>query len=238
MNLATLEVHKRPIIAFFSTGDELVPPGTEPGPNQIVSANNDGLAAIILEAGGIPLDLGIVPDDLDAIREAAESAREADMLITLGGASVGEHDLIREALTPLGLDIDFWKIAMRPGKPLMYGKLGDLPMLGLPGNPVSALVCAALFLRPAIARLQGGDSALHTTIARLGAALPSNGPREDYLRAGFDHVTDELPVATPAETQDSSMLSVLSHAGCLVIRPPHAPAAKAGEIVRVLPLRA
>ncbi|MEP0707285.1 MAG: gephyrin-like molybdotransferase Glp [Parvibaculum sp.] len=238
MNLSTLSVHKRPVIAFFSTGDELVAPGTEPGPNQIVSANNDGLAALILEAGGIPLDLGIVPDDLEAIRKAADSAREADMLVTLGGASVGEHDLVREALAPLGLDVDFWKIAMRPGKPLMYGWLGKLPLLGLPGNPVSALVCAALFLKPAISRLQGGDSALRTTLARLGTALPANGPREDYMRAGFDHIPDELPVATPAEIQDSSMLSVLSRAGCLVIRPPHAPPAKAGEIVTVLPLRA
>ncbi|MEQ8951032.1 gephyrin-like molybdotransferase Glp [Parvibaculum sp.] len=238
MNLSTLSVHKRPVIAFFSTGDELVAPGTEPGPNQIVSANNDGLAALILEAGGIPLDLGIVPDDLEAIRKAADSAREADMLVTLGGASVGEHDLVREALAPLGLDVDFWKIAMRPGKPLMYGWLGKLPLLGLPGNPVSALVCAALFLKPAISRLQGGDSALHTTLARLGTALPANGPREDYMRAGFDHISDELPVATPAEIQDSSMLSVLSRAGCLVIRPPHASPAKAGEIVTVLPLRA
>ena len=237
MNLTTLSVHKRPVIAFFSTGDELVPPGTEPGPNQIVSANNDGLGALILEAGGVPLDLGIVPDTLEAIRSAAESARDADMLVTLGGASVGEHDLIREALTPLGLDIDFWKIAMRPGKPLMYGKLGDLPMLGLPGNPVSALVCATLFLKPAIARIQGADSALRTTLARLGMALPANGSREDYMRAGFDHVPNELPVATPSEIQDSSMLSVLSHAGCLVIRPPHAAAAKAGDIVTVLPLR-
>ncbi|MEQ9152241.1 MAG: molybdopterin molybdotransferase MoeA [Parvibaculaceae bacterium] len=238
MNLSTLSVHKRPVIAFFSTGDELVAPGTEPGPNQIVSANNDGLAALILEAGGVPLDLGIVPDDLEAIRKAADSAREADMLVTLGGASVGEHDLVREALAPLGLDVDFWKIAMRPGKPLMYGWLGKLPLLGLPGNPVSALVCAALFLKPAISRLQGGDSALHTTLARLGTALPANGPREDYMRAGFDYISDELPVATPAEIQDSSMLSVLSRAGCLVIRPPHASPAKAGEIVTVLPLRA
>lgn len=237
MNLPTLSVHKRPVIAFFSTGDELVAPGTEPGPNQIVSANNDGLAALIFEAGGAPLDLGIVPDDLGAIREAAERAREADMLVTLGGASVGEHDLIQEALTPLGLDIDFWKIAMRPGKPLMYGWLGKLPLLGLPGNPVSALVCAALFLKPAISRLQGADSALRTTLARLGTALPANGPREDYMRAGFDHVPNEFPIATPGEIQDSSMLSVLSHAGCLVIRPPHAPPAKAGEIVTVLPLR-
>src|SRR5690606_15495374 len=152
MNQPLLSVHKRPVIAFFSTGDELVPPGAEPGPSQIISANNDGLAALILEAGGEPLDLGIVPDRIEAIRRAADRARSADMLVTLGGASVGEHDLVREALAPSGLDIDFWKIAMRPGKPLMYGRFGDLPLLGLPGNPVSALVCATLFLKPAIAR--------------------------------------------------------------------------------------
>lgn len=237
MNLPLLSVHRRPVIAFFSTGDELVRPGSEPGPNQIISSNNDGLAALIVEAGGIPLDLGIAPDDVGSIRETADRAKGADMLVTLGGASVGDHDLVQEALTPLGLDIDFWKIAMRPGKPLMFGKLGDLPMLGLPGNPVSALVCATLFLRPAIARMQGGDSALHTTLARLGRDLPSNGPREDYIRAGLDHVPGELHVATPFEIQDSSMLSVLSDASCLIVRPPHAEPLKAGGIVTVLPLR-
>lgn len=237
MNLAALNVHKRPVIAFFSTGNELVPPGTEPGPNQIVSANNDGLAAIILEAGGTPMDLGIVADDESKIRAAAEQASKADMLVTLGGASVGDHDLVQSALAPLGLDIDFWKIAMRPGKPLMYGRLGGTPMLGLPGNPVSALVCAELFLKPAIARLQGGETTLRTALARLGSALPANGAREDYMRASLDHIQGELPVATPAEIQDSSMLSVLARAGCLIIRAPHAPEAKAGEIVTVLPLR-
>lgn len=237
MNLATLNVYKRPLIAFFSTGNELVPPGAEPGPNQIVSANNDGLAALILEAGGIPLDLGIVADSESAIRAAAERAREADMLVTLGGASVGDHDLVQSALMALGLDIDFWKIAMRPGKPLMYGRLGEMPMLGLPGNPVSALVCATLFLKPAIARLQGGDTALRTTLARLSSALPANDRREDYVRAGLDHIQGELPIATPAAIQDSSMLSALSRAGCLIIRPPEAPEAKAGEIVTILPLR-
>ena len=237
MNLPTLNVHKRPVIAFFSTGDELVPPGTEPGANQIISANNDGLAALIIEAGGIPLDLGIAPDQVGAIRDAAERAGAADMLITLGGASVGDHDLVQEALSPLGLDIDFWKIAMRPGKPLMYGSLDGKPMLGLPGNPVSALVCATLFLKPAIQRMQGGDSALHTSIARLGRDMPANNSREDYVRAGLDHVHDELPVATPFEVQDSSMLSTLADAGCLIVRAPGAEAAKAGTIVSVLPLR-
>lgn len=238
MNLARLNVRKRPVIAFFSTGDELVPPGTDPGPNRIVSANNDGLAAVILEACGLPLDLGIAADSESAIRAAAEGARDADMLVTLGGASVGDHDLVQSALVPLGLDIDFWKIAMRPGKPLMYGRLGEMPFLGLPGNPVSALVCAMLFLQPAIARLQGGDTVLRTTLARLGAALPANDRREDYVRAGLDHIPGNLPVATPAKVQDSSMLSVLARAGCLIIRPPEAPEAKAGEIVTILPLRA
>lgn len=237
MNLPTLRVHKRPVIAFFSTGDELVPPGTEPGPNQIVSSNNDGLGALIEEAGGIPLDLGIARDAEDDIRAAAARAAGADMLVTLGGASVGEHDLVQRALAPAGLDIDFWKIAMRPGKPLMFGKFGTMPMFGLPGNPVSAFVCATLFLRPAIARMQGGDSTLHTMLARLGKSLPANGPREDYIRAALDHVPSELAVATPFERQDSSMLSVLSRAGCLVIRPAGAPATQAGETVTVLPLR-
>ncbi|MEQ8268209.1 MAG: molybdopterin molybdotransferase MoeA [Parvibaculum sp.] len=237
MNLPILEVHKRPVIAFFSTGNELVRPGDEPGPNQIISSNNDGLAALIAEAGGIPLDLGIARDTLEDIRAAAGRASEADMLVTLGGASVGDHDLVQEALAPLGLDIDFWKVAMRPGKPLIFGKLGEQPMLGLPGNPVSALVCATLFLRPAIMRMQGGDSTLHTTLARSGRDLPANGSREDYIRGGLDHVPGELPVATPFEIQDSSMLSVLSHASCLIIRPPHAAALQAGGFVTVLPLR-
>ncbi|MEX0839479.1 MAG: gephyrin-like molybdotransferase Glp [Parvibaculum sp.] len=238
MNLPVLAVHRRPVIAFFSTGDELVAPGTEPGPNQIVSSNNDGLGALIAEAGGVPLDLGIASDNEGEIRAAAARAGDADMLVTLGGASVGEHDLIQRALAPAGLDIDFWKVAMRPGKPLMFGKLGALPMLGLPGNPVSAFVCATIFLRPAIARLQGGDSALHTTQARLGSALPANRAREDYVRAALDHIVDELPIATPYEPQDSSMLSILSRAGCLVIRPVGARTAQAGETVTVLPLRA
>ncbi|MBX3447057.1 MAG: molybdopterin molybdotransferase MoeA [Parvibaculaceae bacterium] len=237
MNLATLNVHKRPVIAIFSTGNELVPPGTEPGPNQIVSSNNAGISALVQDAGGVPLDLGIVPDDEAAIRDAAKRAGRADMLVTLGGASVGEHDLVQSALGPLGLDVDFWKVAMRPGKPLIYGRLDEIPLLGLPGNPVSALVCATLFLRPAIQRLQGGETAIPTTLARLGSALPANGGREDYVRATLDHIHGELPLATPASIQDSSMLSVLARAGCLIIRESRAPEAKVGEIVTVLPLR-
>lgn len=239
MNVPAVSVHRAPRIAFFSTGDELVRPGEPVGPGQIVSANNDGLAALIAEAGGVPLDLGIVPDRRDAIRIAAHRAAEADMLVTLGGASVGEHDLVQAALAEDGLSIDFWRIAMRPGKPLMFGRYRDIPMLGLPGNPVSALVCALIFLVPAITKLAGGgDTSPRTALARLGAGLAENDQREDYLRARLEPRPDELPLAIPFETQDSSMLSVLSAADCLVIRPPHAPAAEAGEIVRVMPLRA
>ncbi|KAB7739318.1 molybdopterin molybdenumtransferase MoeA [Parvibaculum sedimenti] len=238
MNVSSLSLHRRPRIAFFSTGDELVRPGAPLGPNQIVSSNNDGLAALIAEAGGVPLDLGIAPDRREAIRATARKAIGADMLVTLGGASVGDHDLVQAALAEDGLDIDFWRIAMRPGKPLMFGRYRDIPMLGLPGNPVSAQVCALLFLVPALTKLAGGEAnAPRTVPARLGTPLAENDQREDYLRAGIDHVPGELPVATPFPKQDSSMLSLLSAADCLIVRPPHAPAAEAGEMVSVIPLR-
>lgn len=238
MNIPMVLVHRRPRIAYFSTGDELVRPGETLKADQIVSANNDGLAAVIEEAGGVPLDLGIAPDRQGEIRALARKAKGADMLVTLGGASVGDHDLVQAALAEDGLEIDFWRIAMRPGKPLMFGRYGDIPMLGLPGNPVSALVCALLFLGPAIAKLQGRpDSGPRMSLARLGTALGQNDRREDYLRARLDHMPGELPLATPFETQDSSMLSLFSAADCLVVRPPHAPATGPGEIVPILDLR-
>lgn len=238
MNQPSLFLHRRPRIAFFSTGDELVRPGMPIGPNQIVSSNNDGLAALIVEAGGIPLDLGIAPDRREAIRSTARKAIGADMLVTLGGASVGDHDLVQAALAEDGLDINFWRIAMRPGKPLMFGRYRDIPMLGLPGNPVSAQVCALLFLVPALIKLQGGEATAPRTMpARLGAPLAENDQREDYLRAKLDHVPGELPVATPFPKQDSSMLSLLSAADCLIVRPPRAPAAEAGEMVSIILLR-
>jgi molybdopterin molybdotransferase len=237
MNMPNVIVHRRPKIAFFSTGDELVLPGTTPGPNQIVSSNNDGLAALIEEAGGIPFDLGVVADEVIAIQSAGRHAQDSDMLVTLGGASVGDHDLVQKALGADGLKVDFWRIAMRPGKPVMFGTYRELPMLGLPGNPVSALVCAHLFLVPAIAAMQGTQAPQRLRQARLGCALPQNGPREDYMRAELADHDNALPVATPGEVQDSSMLSILSAAGCLVIRPPHAAAAKAGDVVQVMPLR-
>lgn len=237
MNVPVVIAHRRPKIAFFSTGNELVLPGATPGPNQIVSSNNDGLSALIEEAGGVPHDLGIVSDEAHAIQSAGRHALDCDMLVTLGGASVGDHDLVQSALSEDGLNVDFWRIAMRPGKPLMFGRYREMPMLGLPGNPVSALVCAHLFLVPAITRLQGGQVRLRTTQARLGRSLPENDRREDYLRASLEDAGNELPVATPFTRQDSSMLSLMSAADCLVIRAPNSPAAKAGDVVTVMPLR-
>ena len=237
MNVPVVIAHKRPKIAYFSTGNELVLPGTTPGPNQIVSANNDGLSAIIESAGGVPFDLGVIDDDVIAIQSAARHAQDSDMLVTLGGASVGDHDLVQKALGADGLSVDFWRIAMRPGKPLMFGRYREMPMLGLPGNPVSALVCAILFLVPAIAAMQGLSAPIRITRARLGRALGANDQREDYLRATLAEHEDALPVATAFERQDSSMLSAMSAADCLIVRAPHADAAAEGDVVSVIRLR-
>jgi molybdopterin molybdotransferase len=180
--------------------------------------------------------LGISPDDPQQLLQSIEAAAGADLLVTSGGASVGEHDLIANALGAAGMELDFWKIAMRPGKPLLFGRLGRMPVLGLPGNPVSSLVCAIVFLRPALATMLGqkGGGSSETT-ARLGRDLPENDRRQDYLRSELT-VDPKGLVATPFERQDSAMLSLLVRAGCLVIRPPHAAAARAGEAVQILRL--
>ncbi|MDE1174260.1 MAG: molybdopterin molybdotransferase MoeA [Parvibaculaceae bacterium] len=235
MNVPELPVHKRPLIAFFSTGDELVRPGNAPGPDQIVSSNNDGLAALIEAAGGEPVDLGIAADDADVIRATARGARRCHMLVTMGGASVGDHDLVQSALGSDGLTLDFWRIAMRPGKPLMFGSYGPLPMLGLPGNPVSALVCALLFLVPAIRKFQGAEPHNSQTTARLAAPLKANDQRQDYIRACYEREGGMVRVR-PFEQQDSSMLSLLAASDCLIVRPPHAPAANTDDPVTILPL--
>lgn len=231
MNAPWLKVARRPRIALLATGDELVRPGEPIGPHQIVSSNALGLAALITAAGGEAFDLGIAKDDRDELRALALGARGADMLITLGGASVGDHDLVQSVLGEAGLKVDFWKIAMRPGKPLIFGHMGQTPILGLPGNPVSSMVCGLLFVRPAIAALLGETGGgNYTRSAILGADMAQNDSRQDYVRAtlGPDGV------ATPFTVQDSAMLSSLAKAGCLIIRPPHAPAAKAGDSVPVL----
>ncbi len=237
MNRPWLSVRRRPRVALIATGDEVVRPGDPVGPFQIVSSNTLALAALVREAGGEPIDLGIAEDNADSLRRIAAGAKGADLLVTTGGASVGDHDLIRAVLGEEGLEIDFWRIAMRPGKPLIFGRVRETPLLGVPGNPVSALVCGLLFLRPAIdamlgvTRPDGGRAR-----ARLGRDLPANDEREDYLRARLARDGDGEPVATPFERQDSAMLSALVRADCLVVRPPHAPAARKGDIVPILPL--
>jgi molybdopterin molybdotransferase len=236
MNRPWLRLRRRPRVAILSTGDELVNPGESPQAGQIVSSNAFGLAAFVTAEGGEPLMLGISPDDPQQLLQSIEAAAGADLLVTSGGASVGEHDLIANALGAAGMELDFWKIAMRPGKPLLFGRLGRMPVLGLPGNPVSSLVCAIVFLRPALAAMLGQKAGGSSeTTARLGRDLPENDRRQDYLRSELT-VDPKGLVATPFERQDSAMLSLLVRAGCLVIRPPHAAAARAGEAVQILRL--
>ncbi|MBM3541987.1 MAG: molybdopterin molybdotransferase MoeA, partial [Alphaproteobacteria bacterium] len=237
MNVPWLSVRRRPRVAILPTGDEIVMPGEAIGPNQIVSSNGLALAAFVEAAGGEATLLGTAPDDARALRAIAQGARGADLLVTTGGASVGEHDLVRDALAEDGLVLDFWKVAMRPGKPLIFGHLHGVPVLGLPGNPVSTLVCALIFIRPAIEAMLGivRPNAPATT-AVLGADLAANDQRQDYLRARLTQGPDGRPVATPYAKQDSSMISLIAHSDCLVVRPPFAPAAKAGEAVEIIPL--
>ncbi|MDH3476389.1 MAG: molybdopterin molybdotransferase MoeA, partial [Rhodospirillales bacterium] len=216
--------------------DELVMPGEPLGPHQLIGSNGVSLAGFVTACGGEPLNLGIARDTRDSLAALAESARGADLLVTSGGASVGKHDLVREVLGERGLALDFWKIAMRPGKPLMFGRLGEIPLLGLPGNPVSTVVCAVLFLGPVIDVMLGHALAErpHET-ARLGAPLVANDRRQDYLRARLSYDTGGGRVATPFERQDSSMFATLAHADCLIVRPPHAPAIETGEAVEIVP---
>ena len=231
-----LSVHRRPRIGILATGDEIALPGEPVPPGGIVSSNAHALAALVRANGGEPLVLPIVPDDEAAIAEAAAAARGCDLLVTTGGASVGEHDLVQSALGPEGFALDFWRIAMRPGKPLIWGRLGQTPLLGLPGNPVSALVCGVVFLVPALRRLSGLDGAVapQTARARLGAALPENDRRFDFLRARLETAADGGAVALPFPVQDSSMLKTLARADALVLRPPHAPPVAVGETVEIL----
>ena len=236
MNHPLLPVHRRPKIALFATGDELVPPGTEPGPGQIVYSNGFSLAALAREEGAEVVDLGVVADRLDETIDAVRQAREvsADILVTTGGASVGEYDLVQKAFAAEGMKLSFWKVAMRPGRPLMHGQLGAMEVLGLPGNPVSSYVCAFLFLVPLIRRLSGRtDLSPPAESARLGCDLPANDERADYLRATLADSADG-PIATPFAAQDSSMMAPLAKSDCLVIREPHAPATKAGSRCQIL----
>ena len=240
MNHAHVPVTRRPRVAILATGDELVPPGADPGLDQIVTSNSYALAAMVEAAGGEVVDLGIAGDSMAALGAAiAEAQRtKADVLVTLGGASVGDHDLVQKALVKAGMALQFWKIALRPGKPLMHGAIGDMRVLGLPGNPVSAIVCGLLFCVPLVRALNGDRKAGAdpSQPARLGAALPANDARRDYIRGSLAVTPDGLPVATPVSRQDSSMLRVLTEAECLILREPHEPAAGAGEACRIIDL--
>ncbi len=235
MNRPWIFVRRRPRIGILSTGDEIVMPGEPIGPHQIVSSNSLALSALVSACGGIAVSVGNAPDDPEALRRIAGATLGVDLLVTTGGASVGEHDLVREALAADGFELDFWQIAMRPGKPLMVGRYHGTPMLGLPGNPVSTFVCAVLFLAPAIKRLSG-DSTADTglSVARLGAPVAANDRRQDYLRARLARATDGVDEVFPLEVQDSSMMRLLALADCLIMRPPHAPSLAVGEMVPVV----
>jgi molybdopterin molybdotransferase len=237
MNVPWLSVRRKPRIAILATGDEIVMPGDPLGPNQIVSSNSLALAATIEAVGGEPILLGIAPDDRDALSAMAAAASGADMLVTTGGASVGDHDLIQSVLGDDGLEVDFWRIAMRPGKPLIFGHIKGTPLLGLPGNPVSTLVCGIIFLIPALQKMLGCAPVTNATESVvLGVDLGANDQREDYLRARLSVDEKGLRVATPFSKQDSSMLSRLVLADCLIIRAPHAAAINAGAQVDILPM--
>ncbi|MGC9269528.1 molybdopterin molybdotransferase MoeA [Acidiphilium sp.] len=234
-----LTVHRKPIIAVLATGDEIAMPGDPIPPGGIVSSNSHALAGFIRAVGGVPIILPIALDDRAAIATAAQAAARADLLITTGGASVGTHDLVQAGLADLGLDLDFWKIAMRPGKPLMFGRLGALPVLGLPGNPVSAMVCALLFGKPAIERLCGlpGDPP-PSEPARCTIPLAANDQRADHLRATLTRDADGSWLVTPFGPQDSSLLRRLALADAVVLRAPYARAEPAGTVVDIIRLAA
>ncbi len=234
-DLDHVNVRRRPRIALAATGDELSAPGAPRGPGGIVASSGYGLTAMIENWGADAIDLGIFRDTMEAVASIADRASEADLVVTLGGASVGDHDLIQRALGPRGFALDFWKIAMRPGKPLIFGRLARTPLLGLPGNPVSTFVCAILFLRPAIAAMLATGTKTHLLSARLIGSLRANEARQDYMRARLV-VRDGEYWTEAFSRQDSAMLSTLAAADGLIVRPPHAPAENAGARVDVLPL--
>ena len=238
MNHPALCVHRRPKVAVLGTGDELVPPGSTPGPGEVVYSNGYALSAMARSEGAEVHDLGIASDSIEDIVSAVRGARKwnADILVTSGGASVGEHDLVQRALAAEGLDLSFWRVALRPGRPMMHGRLGGMQVLGVPGNPVSSFVCAFLFLVPLIRRLAGRqDIERIPQSARLGCDLPANDERADYLRATLEAGAGG-PVATPLPDQDSSLMAPLAKADCLLIRAPHAPAAAKGSDCVILKL--
>jgi molybdopterin molybdotransferase len=241
MNYPELPVRRRPKVALLATGDELVMPGTTPGPGQIVYSNGYALRALARHEGADVIDLGIAADTLEATVAGIRRARDAgaDILVTTGGASVGDHDLVKRSLEAESVAMAFWKIAMRPGKPMMHGRLGAMRVVGLPGNPVSSYVCGFLFLAPLIRALSGRSAVHHPReTALLGRDVGANDLREDYLRARLETRGDGALIAIPVDHQDSSLLGNLAAARALVIRPPFAPKALAGTACDILRLPA
>jgi molybdopterin molybdotransferase len=239
MNHPELPVRRRPKVALLATGDELVMPGITPGPGQIVYSNGYALRALARTEGADTIDLGIAADTLESTTAGIRRARDcgADILVTTGGASVGDHDLVQQSLQAEGVKIAFWKIAMRPGKPMMHGRLGAMRVIGVPGNPVSSYVCTLLFVVPLVRALLGCKAIQHARErALLGRDVGANDVREDYLRARIEARADGTLIATPVDRQDSSLLGNLSAARALVIRAPFAPAAKAGSPCEILRL--
>lgn len=232
MNHGTLRVTRKPVVALIATGDELVAPGNTPAQGQIVASNTYGLKALVEAHGAEARLLPIARDTRESLKTVFALAEGADLIVTVGGASVGDHDLVGEVATGLGLERSFYKVAMRPGKPLMAGRMGGSILLGLPGNPVSAMVCGHVFLLPMLRAMLGlGKSTAPRLTARLAKPLAENGPREHYMRAVVDKGT-----ITAAARQDSALLSVLSQANALLIRPPHDPMRESGDTVEFVPI--
>jgi molybdopterin molybdotransferase len=241
-NNPRLQVARRPSLGILATGDELVRPGAPAGADQIYLSNSYAIGHLAGQAGARISDFGIAADKRDDLARALGTAVDQgiDVLVTIGGVSVGDHDLVGPTLAALGFDLAFWRIAMRPGKPLMFGRLRQAHVVGLPGNPVSSYVCALLFLVPLLRALQGDPKAGEdpTFPARLGADMEENDNREDYIRAELSRTEEGSLVATPYSRQDSSMTRVLAKSQVLIVRPPYAAAAKAGDACRVVLLPA
>lgn len=238
-NHPALPIVSKPLVAIIATGDELLTPGNTPGPDQIISSNAYGVAAIVAAAGAQVLDLGIAADSHEAIKALLDKAQTAgaDIIVTLGGASVGDHDLVHAVLSEAGMDLSFWKIAMRPGKPLMFGRLGAARCVGLPGNPVASLLCSHLFLKPLVSRLAGRQDVQDLRTAILARDMAANDHRQDYVRAVVEAGPDGALLATPYQVQDSSMLRTLAQSNAAIVRAPNSPALKAGDACTVLMLR-
>lgn len=233
MNVPEVTVRRRPVVALMASGDELVMPGEVPGPDQIIASNTFALAAMVEAAGGEARILPIARDTEASLRTVFSLTEGADLIVTIGGASVGDHDLVGKVAASLGLERAFWQIAMRPGKPLMAGKVLGVPMLGLPGNPVSAIVCGHLFMVPMLKAMQGLPPEIQVLRARLGADQPANGPRDHYMRARLT-LADGQPTITPFARQDSALLSILTEANALLIRPLGDGPRQSGEMVNYI----